>query len=209
MYYGQVNYPRVLQGTPPVRYTIAQIGCLLVSFCNILHFNGRDVSPVSLNDFFRDHDVYIDSDDGILDDLYWGAVTRFYPRLIVDVVASAGIPPHTNSIVRLRSHNKFGTHFCKVSRIIGDTVYIIDSWDGKEKKSSVYGPITGWATYRLLAKKKKKTISSTYKVKLSDNDGLIATLSRIGLGSKWKWIAHINGLKPPYIIRPGQILRLK
>ncbi|MFJ8900043.1 N-acetylmuramoyl-L-alanine amidase [Streptomyces sp. NPDC102370] len=47
--------------------------------------------------------------------------------------------------------------------------------------------------------------ASTYTVKSGD------TLSAIGArtGVKWQTIASLNGIKSPYVIRPGQVLKLK
>ncbi len=47
----------------------------------------------------------------------------------------------------------------------------------------------------------------TYTVKSSDRDGLIAAMKRIGIND-WKAVARLNGLQPPYVIRPNQVLRL-
>lgn len=208
MYYGQINYKKQMQGIPPTKYTIAQIGCFLTAFCNLLSDNGRNISPLDLNAFFRDKRIYIDADDGIRDDLYWGAVSKFEPKLIVSDLANGGQPPHTNSIIKMNARNTFGTHFCKVHRISGNSVQIIDSWDGKIKQSSAYGKILGWASYKKIGAKPTPEKPHTYKVKKSDSDGLIAAMSRIGYGKRWQDVARLNNLRPPYIIHPGQVLKL-
>ena len=208
MYYGQINYKKQMQGIPPCRYTISQIGCFLTAFCNLLADNNISCSPLELNAFFRDRRVYIDSDDGIRDDLYWGAIARYAPDLSVSDLGVGGMPPHANSIVKLSSRNTFGTHFCKVHSIVGERVKIIDSWDGVIKDSRNYGRILGWASYSSKKINDTPRIAPTYRVKSSDNDGLIAAMSRIGLSARWKEVAKLNGLRPPYVIRSGQVLKL-
>lgn len=208
MYYAQLDYKIQRQGIPPTKYTIAQIGCFLTAFCNLLSDYGYSVSPLKLNSFFRDKRVYIDSDDGVKDDLYWGAVSKYAPELVVTDTGVGGLPPHNRSIVKLSSRNTFGTHFCKVYSIKNGHLSIVDSWDGKIKSSDGYGKVLAWATYKDMSTKKKSYNGKTYKVKSSDSDGLIATLSRIGYGKQWRHIAHINNMHTPYIIRPGQIIKL-
>ena len=51
------------------------------------------------------------------------------------------------------------------------------------------------------------TPGPTYTVTPRDYDGLAAALSRIGI-SDWKAVADLNGLKAPYVIKAGQVLRL-
>lgn len=48
---------------------------------------------------------------------------------------------------------------------------------------------------------------ATYTVRSSDSDGLAAAMSRIGR-SNWKAVADLNGLTPPYVIYPNEVLRL-
>lgn len=208
MYYGQISYQRTMQGIAPTRYTIAQIGCFLTAFCNLRSAVGRPVTPLFLNEFFRKNGVYIDADDGIRDDLYWGAITKFDPRIVVTDVSSGKLPPHDFSIVKMRARNTFGTHFCKVHKIVGKNIQIVDSWDGKIKPATAYNGILGFATYKDTAPKVVKPKKSTYTVTGHDSDGLIAAMTRIGLGSAWSQVAKLNNLRPPYTIRKGQILRL-
>lgn len=145
MAYGQKNYAD-WQGIPPQRYRISQIGCFLTSFCNLLERFGRGLPPNQLNNIFINRGIYIDVDDGVRDDLGWQSVVAYDGHVALQKTGT-GIPPHKNSIVRIKATNSFGTHFCLVDRIEGSTVYIVDSWDGAVKNSNVYGPITGWAAY--------------------------------------------------------------
>lgn len=142
MAYGQRIYTKTKLGTS--RYTIAQIGCFLTSFSNlILRMAHKKRSPPDLNTRFNKAHIYLG--DG---DLYWGAIAKYSPNFTVTATGGASIPPNRNAIVKLKANNGFGTHFCLVRDIVGSTVYIVDSWDGQVKKSSVYGPIIGWATYK-------------------------------------------------------------
>lgn len=145
MAYGQKNYADI-QGIGG-KYRISQIGCFLTAFCNLLQRFGRPVDPPTLNRIFRDRGIFIDVDDGIRDDLGWQSIVAYDGRVALQRSGTTAIPPHRDSIVRIKANNSFGTHFCLVDRIEGGTVYIVDSWDGAVKKSSAYGPITGWAAY--------------------------------------------------------------
>lgn len=148
MAYAQKNYLQA-QGIPPTKYRIDQIGCFLTSFANLLTYRfGKKVDPVTLNKVFKDKRIYIDVDDGIRDDLGWQSITGYNGKIVVRKTGSTAVPPDNKSIVRIKAGNRFGTHFCLVEKIVGNTVYIVDSWDGKVKKASDYGPITGWASYK-------------------------------------------------------------
>lgn len=149
MAYGQKNYNQP-QGSHP-KYRINQVGCFLTSFCNLLERFGRGVDPLTLNRICIDRNIYIDAapKDGAFDDFGYQSITAMDSQIVVEQTnGTGGIPPHANAIVRIAAKNSFGTHFCLVSHIDGNTVYVIDSWDGIVRASSYYGPITGWATYR-------------------------------------------------------------
>lgn len=146
MAHAQRTYPRTIQGYRG-KYTIAQIGCFLTAFCNLSRRFGDDISPDKLNRKFIEKGVYIDVDDGIRDDLQFHSITKYNKSIIVQKTGTSKAPPSKNAIVRIKANNQFGTHFCLVKRIEKGVVYIVDSWDGKEKKASTYGPITAWATY--------------------------------------------------------------
>ena len=145
MAYGQKNYNEI-QGING-KYRINQIGCFLTSFSNLLERFGKGIDPIQLNAALRDRGIYIDVDDGIRDDLGWGSISAYNGNIVVRRSGNNSAVPSRNCIVRIKANNSFGTHFCLVDRIEGSTVFIVDSWDGQVKKSSVYGPITGWAEY--------------------------------------------------------------
>lgn len=151
MAYAQRDYPNTLQGmkgTRPPKYTIRQIGCFLTSFANLKkRLSKRGKSPKVLNDEFKTKGVWIDVDDGIRDDLAFSSICKYSKNYTISRTGT-GKPPSRNCIVRLKASNVFGTHFCLVYSIVGSTVYIRDSWDGKIKKSTAYGPITAWAEYK-------------------------------------------------------------
>lgn len=146
MAYGQKNYNEK-QGING-RYTIREIGCYLTAFCNLLERFGMGVDPLTLNRIFKERGIYIDVDDGIRDDLGWQSITAYNGHIVASQVNNTGaVPPNRNSIVRIKAKNQFGTHFCLVDRIEGNTVWVVDSWDGQVRKASYYGPVSGWATY--------------------------------------------------------------
>lgn len=150
MAYAQTNYPQI-QGiyAPGKRmYTIAEIGCFITSFCNLLGRKGRPVDPLTLNNYFRDRGIYVDVDDGIRDDVGWDTITKYDPNLVVTNTGS-GVPPHSDAIVKFsytssRTGN-FTTHFCLVNDRNAGT--ILDSWDGAVKSWNGYGGPKAWATY--------------------------------------------------------------
>lgn len=144
MAYGQKNYNQPQGGG---KYTIRQIGCFLVAFCNLLERFGRGVDPLTLNRLFVERGIYIDVDDGVRDDLGWQSITAYDGQIVLKRIGS-GLPPSTSTIVKLRdTSNQFGTHFCLVDRVDGDEVYVVDSWDGKVKNTKAYGEIIQWAEF--------------------------------------------------------------
>lgn len=144
MSYAQTAYP-VPIGIPPTRYLISQTGCLLTSFCNLLARKGRAIDPPTLNAFFRDHNLYIDVDDGVRDDLAWNSISQFDANIQVSKIGS-GTPVSNDAIVKFIYNGT--THFCLVNDIMSST--IIDSWDGKIKSWNAYpGGPQAWASYTL------------------------------------------------------------
>lgn len=146
MYYAQTNYPNVAQGIPPTRYTLAQVGCFLTSFSNLLQRGGREVDPPTLNAYFRDNSIFIDVDDGVRDDVGFDTITKFDSRITVKSTGN-GAPPSNNAIVKFVYNNGKSTHFCLVLDAAAGT--IIDSWDGKVKNWSVYGGPKAYAVYNV------------------------------------------------------------
>jgi hypothetical protein len=152
MSYAQTNYSKKM-GTGP--YSIAEIGCFLTSFCNLLTERfGQDVDPPSLDQWFIDNNKFIfDRDDRAYEDLGWGSVSQFNPRVHVTGTGGPGFPPSNNAIVKfLYTSHRTGaltTHFCLVADAAAGT--IIDSWDGQVKhvSSTWYGNPVGWATYAI------------------------------------------------------------
>lgn len=170
MAYAQINYPDIqgINGT----YRISQIGCFLTSFCNLLLRLGEDnIAPNELNIRFIQKNIYIDLDDGVRDDLNFQLITKLYPNVVVKQEGSrtSHMPTHSNAIVRIAAGNEFGTHFCLVDHIANGVVWVVDSYDGKVKKASAYGPIQGWATYEL---KKGNNMEKPI------NDGDLVNISR-------------------------------
>lgn len=156
MPYAQINFADIQGRANPdgrpdhqPKYKISAIGCFITSFCNVLLDCGVDVSPAALNAIFRDRSIFVDVDDGILDDVGYSSITAAYPNLTV-VETGAGTPGDGGmAIVKFaykspRTGNGT-THFCKY---LGGG-RILDSWDGKEKfiRDTYYGNPVGYAKY--------------------------------------------------------------
>lgn len=201
MAYAQRNYPKTIQGIRG-RYTIAQIGCFVTAFCNLQRrLKTQYIAPDQFNKQLVARGIYIDIDDGIRDDLGWSSITQYNKYIQISALGSTVKPPNANAIVRIKAGNRFGTHFCLVDKIVGNTVYIVDSWDGAVKKSSVYGPITGWATYvnkkPVAVTPVKPAPKPTYvTVKKGQFLSLIARLNKITLG-------RLLQLNPKYRSNPN------
>lgn len=148
MAYGQINYPQEL-GTGT--YTIAEAGCFLVAFCNLLQRFGNNIDPVALNQFFINDNKYTHDPSepaGRQDNLYWGAVSAYDGQIISAGVGGAGWPDSNDAIVKfIYKSPRTGaqvTHFCLVQDAGAHT--IVDSWDGNVKVSP-YGTPVAWAKY--------------------------------------------------------------
>ena len=161
MAFGQKNYDNIIQGIPQGKYTIAQIGCFDTEFSNLLARFGIPYTPARMNRAFIDKKAYIDTDDGVRDDLSYKSITSVFPSIVVSGTGSSAVPPSADAIVKMTARNTFGTHFSLVHSIRGKQVFIVDSWDGRVKPASAYGPIKEWATYELV--KKKKSVSGIKK----------------------------------------------
>lgn len=152
MAYAQKNYSQ-LQGING-HYKISAIGCFLTAFCNLQQDFGYSIDPPTLDNFFRDHGIYIDVDDGVRDDLGWGSVSSLDGNTVVSRTVdhgtnrNAGWPNSNQSIVRFYyksiQSGQMIFHFCKVADAAAHT--IIDSWDGQVKQSP-YGEPTAFAEY--------------------------------------------------------------
>lgn len=144
--FGQINYPQRL-GTGP--YTIAEAGCFLTSFSNLLSRMGLSVDPPTLNNYFVQHGNYVDVDgDRTMDDLAWGTVSAYSGEIVPVQIGGAGWPSTNDAIVKfVYKSPRTGhtvTHFCLVADHVAGT--IVDSWDGVTKKSP-YGTPVAWARY--------------------------------------------------------------
>lgn len=152
MAYAQTNYSQ-RQGIAPTKYTIAQIGCFITSFANILQRFGIPAgSPLDINNLLVSRNLYIDVDDGYRDDVGWTTVIALYPKEIRLEATGYGAPSSNNSIVKFNYKSRvtgaFTTHFCLVQDAKAGT--IIDSWDGAVKHWSAYGGPVAYATYSKL-----------------------------------------------------------
>lgn len=149
------NYSQVLGSGI---YSIADAGCFLVAFANLLERYGREVDPPTLNNYFIQHDSYMHDPSepaGTKDNLAWGSVTAYDSSITVAGVGGAGWPDSSDAIVefhyRSLSHPTLSNgqanmvnHFCLV--VDAGQGVILDSWDGVVKKSP-YGNPVAWAKY--------------------------------------------------------------
>lgn len=146
MSYAQINFPQNL-GTGPSVDTIADVGCFLVAFSNLLERFGEPVDPPTLNNYFIAHDSYL-VDGPNRDSLGWGSVSAYNGNVAATQIGGAGWPPNNEAIVKfIYQSQRTGqqiTHFCLV--IDHDAGTILDSWDGHVKHTP-YGNPVGWATY--------------------------------------------------------------
>lgn len=164
-WYGQKNYSEKLGNGP---YTIAEIGCFLTSFSNLMQkFGSNSIPPDQLNSDFVQRGVFLlDPEDGpgVRDDLGWNSVTAINGQIKVGQVVdhglqrTAGWPDTSNAIVKFyyqsishpwldSAHTRPNmiTHFCLVADQNAHT--IVDSWDGVIKGVGAYGQPVAYATY--------------------------------------------------------------
>jgi hypothetical protein len=148
MAYGQINYPQKVGNGP---YTIAEIGCFLTAFCNLLSRFGEQIDPPALNNEFMQKGSYLlDPEDGpgVHDDLAWGSVSAHDGQVVVVGTGGPGWPDSNDAIVKFiytsKRTGQHVTHFCLVQDHNAGT--ILDSWDGNVK-ASPYGVPVAWAKY--------------------------------------------------------------
>lgn len=157
MYYGQKNYNTKLGSGPD---TIAEAGCFLTSFCNLEAFFGAgQIDPPTLDNWLLARGLFIDGEE-----LAWNSISHYNPDIHLTGTGTSAIPPSAPAIVKFdyqsishpwldAAHTRPNmiTHFCLVSKIVNNQVFIIDSWDGIEKSPAQYQPQyhapIGWATY--------------------------------------------------------------
>ncbi len=208
------------------KFRIAQIGCFLTSFSNLLERFGKGVDPLTLNRAFRDGGVYIDVDDGIRDDLAWSSITKFNPNIKV-VATGVGVPTNNNSIVKFTNlSNTWGTHFCLVAD--ASKGLIVDSWDGQIKHWSFYkGPKT-WATYVDLTppppappvppkpvEQPQPVQSDIVNVTVASGWGISHVLKSVGYNrqqwenpAEWQRLGELNGSPQGLRLKPKQVVKV-
>ena len=151
MAYAQTNYQQLqgktVNGVKP-RYSIAQIGCFITAFCNLLDRYGKGIAPDAMDNELAKRNLYTDVDDGVYDDVGWSTICAFDSTISITATGS-GKPISNDSIVKFnyRSPNtgQFTTHFSLVLNASAGT--IIDSWDGQVKSWNVYGGPIAYASY--------------------------------------------------------------
>jgi hypothetical protein len=146
MAYGQIHYSQKL-GTGPSVDSIADVGCFLTAFSNLLERFGEGVDPPTLNNFFIQHGTYM-ADGANRDYLGWGSVSAYDGNITATKIGGAGWPQTNNAIVKfIYKSSRTGqqvTHFCLVADWTQRV--ILDSWDGQTKVSP-YGNPVAWASY--------------------------------------------------------------
>lgn len=150
MAFGQINYQEKVGNGP---YTIAEIGCFVTAFANLLTERfGEPMDPEGLNNFFTQRGVYLsDPGDGagVKDELAWGSVSSYDPTVHVIATGGEGWPQNSNAIVKFyyksQRTGQWTTHFCLVNDVASHT--IVDSWDGRVKEPGEYGTPVAWAEY--------------------------------------------------------------
>lgn len=150
MAYAQTSYPQQLGAGP---YSIADAGCFLTAFCNLLNRFNLPIDPPTLNNYFKQHGTYIDVDDGKLDDLAWGSISSYDASVVPAAIGGAGWPSSNDAIVKfvyqsvknpyvyingVKKPNMI-THFCLV--VNAATATILDSYDGLVKRSPYGTPV--------------------------------------------------------------------
>jgi hypothetical protein len=156
-YYAQKNYSQILGFGPD---TIASAGCLLVAIDNILQKNGINTDPVSLNEWFKNHDAFIDGDL-----LSWTSISLYSPEIKANSpVLHSALPGSDNSIVQFHYQSvqhpwsapdvpNMIDHYCAVDRVENGQLFIVDSYDGLVKGptsyESTYHKPVAWVTYAM------------------------------------------------------------
>lgn len=193
--YAQTNYQEKMGNG---QYTIAEVGCFLTAFCNLLERYRETVAPDTLNKFFIAHGSYIRDPDGANEDLTWNSISHYDSTLGVARLMGAGWPPANNAIVEFRyvspnTHEEI-SHFCLVEDFTTGT--IVDSWDGKVKKSPYGTPIASAIyTKTSVTKVTPQPQPTMYTVKKGDTLGALATK----FGSTVQNIINWNKAKYPLI----------
>lgn len=149
-YFGQIHYEQRLGNSG---LTLAEAGCYVTAFSNLLDKVGVNIDPPTLNDFFLNHGVFLyDKQDHAYDDLYWGAVSKYCLQMVVSQTGGASWPTSDLAVVEFYYKSHTGamvTHFCAVNNVADHS--IIDSWDGLVKTPAqyegLYGNPVAWATY--------------------------------------------------------------
>lgn len=148
MPFAQTNYQQKLGNGP---YTIAQVGCFLTAFSNLLERFGEPVDPPSLNVYFIQHNQFLlapEDGAGVRDDLNWGTISGYDGNIHV-TSSGNGAPSSNDAIVKFIYKSihtgALTTHFCLV--VDAAKGLILDSWDGKVKSWNVYGGPVAYAVY--------------------------------------------------------------
>lgn len=212
MAFGQKNYQEKVGNG---QYTIAEVGCFLTAFSNLLERFGEIIDPPSLNGFFMNKGAYLRDPDGSNEDLGWGSVSAYDPSIHVMATGGSGWPSNDNAIVKFLYRSPHSgqmvTHFCLVASAANRT--ILDSWDGVVKDPGIYGQPIAWAEYEKPAPAPiTPTVPENHESPVSpspaDYDGHSVTIQPgwglsnaaeaagypdAGTPARWEAIAALNG----------------
>jgi hypothetical protein len=218
MSYGQKSYNelqgRVVNGVQP-KYRIAQIGCFISAFCNLLErFGEGGMDPVGMNAALRDNGLYTDIDDHVFDDVGYATISQLRPEIVVTHTGAGGWPDTNDAIVKFyfKGSAGFTTHFCLVADHNAKT--IVDSWDGQVKSAAQYGEPIGWAAYAI------NRPQPAAPAPAAANPDMFVVPAGYGISqclkvrgypdfgdlTRWNWLAKLNGHDDytTFRLKPGQ-----
>lgn len=147
MSYAQKDYLQTLGNNG--KFTIAESGCLLVAFANLLERSGNPVAPDMLNSCFMEDGVYLQgATEGTRDSLTWASITA-YDNTISVSDSGIGVPTSNDSVVEMTYPSKLTGSDATTYALVADAAAgtIVDSYDGVIKSWDIYGGPKKWVAY--------------------------------------------------------------
>jgi len=202
--FAQINYQQKLGNS---NLTLAEAGCFVTAFCNLLEDIGQVIAPPDLDAFFQSHGVFsYDFTDRANDDLKWNSITSFNSNIVSGGSVTGGWPQSNFAIVEFRYKSHTGatvTHFCKVAD--WQKQLIVDSWDGQTKSPGMYGQPIAYSVYKnntpvatATSPPVVSSVSGRRVVTVQPNWGLSSVAQAAGFldagtPARWAAIAALNG----------------